>query len=300
MSDSSSQLLPEHPLAEVFGFPINNMSTAAQRARNSRLCPYNNRVPNCTKDKAENPLGVCSIYHNDSLHPVITCPIRFRQDWLVAEDAARFFFPSGTPWTSLTEVRLNDANGTPAGNIDVVLVSYDERGRLLDFGALEIQSVYISGNIRRPFEHYMESPEQRLNMNWRNQPNYPRPDFLSSSRKRLAPQLLFKGGILNSWGKKLAVALDSNFLATLPDFPSTDTSKAEMAWLVYNLEFDAERTQFILSRQQAIFSPFQLTLSSITVPKPGPIDEFLSHLQEKLDEKLESSPDAPILGSAIT
>jgi len=38
-------------------------------------------------------------------------------------------------------------------------------------------------------------------------PNYPRPDYLSSSRKRLAPQLIFKGGIINAWGKKTAVAL---------------------------------------------------------------------------------------------
>ena len=52
--------ITDHPLAEVFGFPIDNMSSSAQRARANRLCPYNNRVPNCTKDKAENPLGVCS------------------------------------------------------------------------------------------------------------------------------------------------------------------------------------------------------------------------------------------------
>ncbi|MBI4338841.1 MAG: hypothetical protein HY680_02675 [Chloroflexi bacterium] len=88
-----------HPLAEVFGFPTENLSQAAIRHRRNRLCPFNNRVPNCTKDKANDPLGVCSIY--DGSEVVITCPIRFREDWKIADDAAAFFFPRGAKWTSL-------------------------------------------------------------------------------------------------------------------------------------------------------------------------------------------------------
>ena len=50
--------MPNHPLAEVFGFPPDNHTAESKRYRENRLCPYNNRVPNCTKDKAEDPLGV--------------------------------------------------------------------------------------------------------------------------------------------------------------------------------------------------------------------------------------------------
>lgn len=92
------------PLAEVFGYLITDQTDIAKRYRSLRLCPFNNKVPNCTKDKAKNPLGVCSIYHENE--PVITCPIRFRQDWIIADHAAAFFFAEGTRWTSLTEVRL--------------------------------------------------------------------------------------------------------------------------------------------------------------------------------------------------
>lgn len=53
--------MAKQPLAEVFGFPINNMSAAADRNRRDRLCPFNNRVPNCTKDKANDPLAVRSV-----------------------------------------------------------------------------------------------------------------------------------------------------------------------------------------------------------------------------------------------
>src|SRR5215831_11225523 len=52
---------PRHPLGEVFGFPTDNFSSEADRYRGHKLCPFGNKVPNCTKDKAENPLGVCSV-----------------------------------------------------------------------------------------------------------------------------------------------------------------------------------------------------------------------------------------------
>lgn len=87
--------MPNHPLAEVFGFPAHNLSEKALRYRALRLCPFNNGVPNCTKGSVQNPLGVCSVFARDG-EPTITCPIRFRQDWLIAEDAASFFFPAGT------------------------------------------------------------------------------------------------------------------------------------------------------------------------------------------------------------
>lgn len=95
-----------HPLAEVFGFPVDNSSLEAIRHRQHKLCPFNNHVPNCTKDKANDPLGVCSIFHGDEV--AITCPVRFRQSWIIADDAAEFFFPADASWTSLTEVRLKD------------------------------------------------------------------------------------------------------------------------------------------------------------------------------------------------
>ncbi len=278
------------PLAEVFGHLIGDQSNKAVRYRSRRLCPFNNKVPNCTKDKAKNPLGVCSVFHDGA--PAITCPIRFRENWLITDDAASFFFDDGTAWSSLTEVRLNDANGKSAGNIDLVLVAYDNNGKILDFGALEIQAVYISGNVRDPFEYYMKDPKTRGQMNWSTQPNYPRPDYLSSSRKRLAPQLLFKGGILHSWQKKIAVALNKCFFDTLPPLTTVDKSKADIVWLIYDLEMTKEGGQdrYKLTKIDEVFTEFAPALMSITTPVPGNIDDFVKLLQEKLDEQLETPP----------
>ncbi len=276
-----------NPLAEVFGFPIDNQTQEAERFRKNKLCPFNNKVPSCTKDKANDPLGVCSIFEEGQ--KIITCPIRFREGWLIAEDAAQFFFKSDTSWTSITEVRLTDKDGNTAGNIDLVLVSYDERGHVIDFGSLEIQAVYISGNIRRPFERFMSNRQGFSNFSW-NGPNYPKADFLSSSRKRLAPQMLYKGGILKAWGKKQAVALQTSFFKTLPKLKETSVSKADIAWLLYDLKLDKKNKRFQFTLDKIIYTEFDSALKQITTAEPGDINDFMNVLQQKLDEKFESNP----------
>ena len=190
-------------------------------------------------------------------------------------------------------MRLNDSNGKSAGNIDVVLAAYDDNGKILDFGALEVQAVYISGNVRDPFEYYMKNPKTHTQMDWSNQPNYLRPDYLSSSRKRLAPQLLYKGGILHSWHKKTAVALNKSFFETLPPFKSVRKSRADISWLIYDLQLVKEEGQerFKLTKIDEVFTAFEPALISLTTSSAGNIDDFLKLLQGKLDEQLETPPN---------
>lgn len=275
-----------HPLAEIFGHLASDHSAKAQRYRSRRLCPFNNKVPNCTKDKAKNPLGVCSVFHEGAA--VVTCPIRFHEEWLITDDAAAFFFGENTYWSSLTEVRLNDANGKSAGNIDIVLVAYDDNGKVFDFGAIEIQAVYISGNVRDPFEHYMENPKANARMDWANQPNYPRPDYLSSSRKRLAPQLLFKGGILHSWKKKMAVALNKSFFDTLPRLKTIQKSDADIAWLIYDLPPETNIDHKSggarkLEKQDVIYTEWPDFLPAEQIPIGEDIRSFITRIDVLLE-----------------
>jgi len=283
--------MPRHPLTEIFGFPFNNFSAEAIRFRRNRLCPFGNKVPNCTKDKARNPLGVCSIFQARGI--VITCPIRFRENWIIAEDAAKFFFPKETRWTTLTEVRLEDKSGKSAGNIDVVLVAYDELGHVTDFGALEVQAVYISGNIRDTFEYYMQDPMRRANMDWTKRANYPKPDYLSSSRKRLAPQLIFKGGIIKTWHKKTAVALNRGFYDTLPALDIVAKSQADIAWMIYDLAYTKKTGKFQLTRHKIVYTKFEESLLRITRSEAGDIRNFIDLLQDKIDKKLETNTNPP-------
>lgn len=179
------------------------------------------------------------------------------------------------------------------GNIDIVLVAFDDKDHVIDFGSVEVQAVYISGNIRNPFEKYMENPSENCNMLWRSK-TYPRADYLSSSRKRLLPQLLTKGGILNSWGKKQAVALDRQFFATLPTLSLVEPEDADIAWMIYDLVYDAGQNLYNLQLEQIYYTEFQSALERIVVAEPGPVESFLDQLQAKLDKKLdhdESTPD---------
>lgn len=207
---------------------------------------------------------------------------------MITDHAAEFFFQPGAKWSSLTEVRLNDGTGKSAGNIDIVLVAYDQSGNIYDFGSLEVQAVYISGNVRSPFEYYIADPKSNQHMDWSGEPNFPRPDYLSSSRKRLAPQLIFKGGILNSWKKKMAVALNRGFFETLPSLNRVEKEKADIAWLIYDLKLVSGKFQ--LESIDTIYTEFQSALMAITQPVPGKLEEFIKVLQNKLDEQLETPP----------
>ena len=140
----------------------------------------------------------------------------------------------------------------------------------------------------------MKDPKGRALMDWSKEPNYPRPDYLSSSRKRLAPQLLFKGGILHNWQKKIAVALNKSFFSTLPKLKKVPKAKADIAWFIYDLELIKEKGhetgRYSLKKVDEVFTEFEPALLSITTASPGKIEDFIKLLQEKLDEQIETPP----------
>jgi len=270
------------PLGEVFGFPLNNESERAKRYLSDKLCPFNNIVSNCTKNSIEIPLGVCSLNHKGK--QVIICPIRFREDWTIISDAANFIFGSASSWTHVGEVKLNDKYGKSAGNIDYVLVSFDSKGRVLDFGSLEVQAVYISGNLTGPFTAYLEDPNP--NFNWNQAFKYPKPDYHSSSRKRLIPQIIAKGSILNQWKKKQVVALQLGFYDTLPSLPEFDKSESDFAFFLYDLEPDNKSLVLNLKLQKIVYTKFASALEQIAKIEAGSISVFTEILQRKLNVKI--------------
>ena len=284
----------KQPLGEVFGFPISNDTDRAKRYVKDRLCPYNNLVSNCTKNSVENPLGVCSVFHKEG--PVIVCPVRFREDWTIVSDAADFLLSRENAWTHVGEVKLKDKQGKSAGNIDYVLVEYDDKGRVVDFGSLEVQSVYISGNLTGPFEAFLESPSPEFV--WNNALKYPKPDYLSSSRKRLIPQIIAKGSILKQWNKKQAVAMQESFFATLPKIKEVDRSIADFAFFIYDLDSDEKAAEFHLVKKRVVYTDFSSVLKQVAKFEAGPIETFTKILQKKLDRKREGEPE-PITEDSV-
>ncbi|NEM98092.1 NotI family restriction endonuclease [Pontibacter burrus] len=283
------------PLGEVFGFPIDNESERAKRYQSNKLCPFNNIVSNCTKNSIEFPLGVCSLNHKGK--QVVICPIRFREDWSIISDAASFIFNNKATWTHIGEIRLKDKHGKSAGNIDYVLVSYDDKGRIIDFGSLEVQAVYISGNLTGPFSAYMEQPTP--DFTWTQAFKYPKPDYLSSSRKRLIPQIIAKGSILKQWGKKQVVALQTSFYDTLPALPEFDKAESDFAFFLYDLVADEEAKTLSLKLQRVVYTKFANALEQIAKFEAGAINEFTEILQKKLDNKRAGTSDINNIESIV-
>jgi hypothetical protein len=242
-------------------------------------------VANCTKNSLDFPLGVCSLNHKNSR--VIICPIRFREDWTIISDAAKFAFDSSARWTHVGEVKLVDKYGKSAGNIDYVLVSYDNKGQILDFASLEVQSVYISGNLTGPFNAYLEQPS--ADFNWPKALKYPKPDYLSSSRKRLIPQIIAKGSILKQWNKRQVVALQTSFYSTLPSFPEFSKDDSDFAFLLYDLVSNPQTQTLSLQLQRTVYTKFTNALEQIAKFEAGSISDFTSALQKKLSAKKTGS-----------
>ncbi len=172
--------------------------------------------------------------------------------------------------------------------MDYVIVSYDEEGQITDFASIEVQGVYISGNLSNAFHQYMKSPTP--DFEWTGS-QFPRPDYLSSSRKRLIPQMLYKGGIFKSWNKKQCVVIQKSFFDTLPLMPQTNKEDADIAWFLYDLKYDDSDQRNHLVLIDTVYTEFQSALEHVIYTKPGSMTDFMNTLQGKLDERISNEPE---------
>jgi len=98
------------------------------------------------------------------------------------------------------------------------------------------------------------------------------------------------------------VALHAEFFQTLPPLPEVEPQEADMIWLVYDLAYDSEEKLYHLKLERTAHTLFRPVLDQIMTAEPGPVEEFIEVLQEKLDKKLEGEenpPDAPTLADLL-
>ena len=248
---------PRYGIAEWYGQSFRDLDstqrqTLARIARDDAAepppCPFQHRR-SCNKKG-----GVCSLQRVQWAAPdrmgspvgprVVTCPHRFDEAGVVVRWLAEIvgFDPAATQIAR--EVPFMQAVANPeraAGRIDLVLAQTE--GDRLDWYGLEIQAVYFSGP-------GMGSEFVRLSQDVQPQPPFPdqvrRPDWRSSSAKRLMPQLQVKVPTLRRWGRKLAVAVDRAFFDALggPSAnPVRDLDEGEVLWLVPAIDADGRLTR---------------------------------------------------------
>jgi hypothetical protein len=193
-------------IIEFFGFSPQDDSSAAKHARIAKQCPF--LAATCTKTLSDGEIsGACTLKPKTG-GPVICCPIRlYAKKYQILYDVARLAFGHGIPlcpadamrkqtgecvavfgkgWGK--ELRLPTRGRSGAYFVDWVLARVNKSGELVDFVAVEVQSIDTTGNYRPEREAYLKgrrfSGTSTAGFNWEN------------VNKRILPQIIYKGHVL--------------------------------------------------------------------------------------------------------
>ena len=294
MTSKASSIGNRYGINEWYGKAYTDLSREARSllaesalgSREVSPCPFQIGNPPCSKKH-----GVCSIVQytrgqagrigRKAGEPVIVCPNRFDQGQLLVHWLAEIV------GFTLDEVRVarevpflrSTATGKPAGKIDLVVVQ--EMGNKLEWYGLEIQAVYFSGpGMAEEFGVLIQDTHHT--------PPFPasvrRPDWRSSSAKRLMPQLETKVPTLRRWGSKVAVAVDQPFFASIggkSEQYSQTLTDGDIIWMVPQLVEDDEG-RYILSRGHWEVLTLEASNSKLRASETIGLDEFEQTLRRKL------------------
>jgi len=238
-------------IAEWYGHLLSEITSDISRSLAEKALGEDTEVPPCPFQTNRPPCrkrgGVCSLvrYRKDQRgrigvsegSPVIVCPARFEEGQLLVRWLAEIvgFYPSDTRLAREVPFMESTSTGKPAGKIDLVVAKFSKRD--IKWFGLEVQAVYFSGRgMRSEFlalRDWIDSPAP---------PPFPgatrRPDWRSSSAKRLMPQLQIKVPTLRRWGSKVAVAVDQPFFESMggpSPKPSHDLNDGDIVWMVPEL-----------------------------------------------------------------
>ena len=204
-------------ILELFGYAPSDKSKAATDARAEQTCPSIGGP--CSKQigSASNRIrsGVCTLADKNG-EPVIICPMRLYADkYALLSTVAKLAFRVGKVelvdgrkianhtvrkntnlvavfgkgWGGEIRVPGRPLLGRKSGNffVDWVLALLDSKKRLVEFAALEVQTMDTIGSYRAEREAILNSVEyvgKSAGPNWEN------------VNKRILPQLIYKGNLL--------------------------------------------------------------------------------------------------------
>ncbi|MBQ5989040.1 MAG: hypothetical protein IJL67_06050 [Oscillospiraceae bacterium] len=198
-------------IAEFFGYSADDSSSNASVTAARQICPF--LGSQCTKILSRDRIaaGVCAVRQKTEGSPdVICCPIRiYADDYKMLKTIAFKAFNSdlnlyagriavqkakadggaiavfGHGWGG--ELRLPQRKGTGSYFVDWVLARLDENGELVEFTAIEVQTIDTTGNYRTARENLLNGRQitsDTVGLNWEN------------VSKRIIPQLIYKGQVL--------------------------------------------------------------------------------------------------------
>ncbi|MYA43398.1 MAG: hypothetical protein F4Z31_16840 [Gemmatimonadetes bacterium] len=273
---------PRYGIAEWYGHDLLALSPAerqrlaeAAQSRRKLPCPFTGN--DCTKTG-----GVCSIrpYSADGgriaagVGPnAVTCPNRFEQHRMLLGWLAEVVgFGTGAQMAREVPFMVGPS-GTAAGMIDLV-VAVDAHD--LRWYGLEVQAVYFSGSgMGREFAALADDDGETAPFPLAHR----RPDWRSSSAKRLMPQLQVKVPTLRRWGSKIAVAVDQPFYDSIggpSPTPNRDLDSGDVIWLVS----EAHDGQLVRRHWEVL--TLEQTCDKLLAARPVTRSAFEQTLRDKL------------------
>ncbi|MEI7055629.1 NotI family restriction endonuclease [Nocardioides sp. CCNWLW239] len=195
---------------EFFGFQATDSSKEATDHATAAECPF--LGDKCQKKLNDGVVaGVCTL-KPATRGPVICCPIRlYADDYRILRDVADIAFGPGLPLkpgaSAVSEARhtradvvavfgkrwggelhLPQRGGVGAYFVDWILARIDAAGDLVEFVAIEVQSIDTTGNYRGARADLLDQARAvtmaSAGFNWEN------------VNKRILPQLIYKGNVL--------------------------------------------------------------------------------------------------------
>lgn len=197
-------------IVEFFGYSPGDASREASLARREKRCPFIQDI--CQKTLSDGAIsGVCTLKPKTS-GPVICCPYRlYAEDYRILSDVAKTafggevaLFPGKAAKTAKAavgtikvavfgkrwgkELRLPNRGRSGGYFVDWVLVRLDAKDELVDFVAVEVQSIDTTGNYQQERLTYLRGEffagQSTAGFNWEN------------VNKRILPQIIYKGHVL--------------------------------------------------------------------------------------------------------
>ena len=198
-------------ISEFFGYRAEDKSGVAIKAAADKKCPFLGAA--CTKllGRTRGISGVCAIRQKKTGSPsVICCPNRiYAEDYKMLHTISKMAFQQelklyagrtavakaksdggavavfGHGWGG--ELRLPKRNGVGSYFVDWVLARLDGKGQLVDFTAIEVQTIDTTGkysDAQKALKKDRTIVSDTVGLNWEN------------VSKRIIPQLIYKGQVL--------------------------------------------------------------------------------------------------------
>lgn len=198
-------------ISEFFGFRSSDKSKAALKAAASKKCPFLGEFCEKKLGRSNEFSGACTIRQVTEGSPdVICCPIRiYAENYKMLHEIAKRAFGVelslyagrvavekakkqqgaiavfGKRWGG--ELRLPKRKGSGSYFVDWVLARLDGNGELVEFTAIEVQTIDTTNNYQQAREALLNGREIKkdtVGLNWEN------------VSKRIIPQLIYKGQVL--------------------------------------------------------------------------------------------------------